>query len=202
MTLFLRLTTSVTQFPFLHHIYFMIKIKHTSLFKTSVNQTNLRMHFWLNVLWEKRGCSPTNLWRNSEINPSHRVAGGKITKISVLLWKHSMPFFVCFLIWCYLQWLVFEILMWSMLARFHRENTRLNRWQQPRSVLLDRQHTPFQSPLNTHVLEIFLSVQLVVIVFFYFCFIFFTSNFQTVPQYFLQRKAHIPLRKWYHWNFN
>lgn len=51
------------------------------------------------------------------------------------------------------------------------------------------------------ILEIFLSVQLVVIVFFYFCFIFSTSNFQTVPQYFLQRKAHSPLRKWYHWNF-
>lgn len=80
MTMFLRLTTSVTQFPFLHHTYFTIKIKHTSLFKTSVNQTNLKMHFWLNVLWEKRGCSPMNLWRNSEINPSHRVAGGKIPK--------------------------------------------------------------------------------------------------------------------------
>ena len=112
MTMFLRLTTSVTQFPFLHHTYFTIKIKHTFLFKTSVNQTNLKMHFWLNVLWEKRSCSPMNLWRNSEINPSHRVAGGKNTKTSVLLWKHRMPFFVCFRIWCYLQWLVFEILMW------------------------------------------------------------------------------------------
>lgn len=55
MTHFLRLSNSLTQFPFLHHTYFTIKIKHTSLFKTSsVNQRNLRMHFgWM--FCEKRG---------------------------------------------------------------------------------------------------------------------------------------------------
>lgn len=198
MTLFLRLTTS--QFPFLHHTYFTIKIKHTFLFKTSVNQTNLKMHFWLNVLWEKRSCSPMNLWRNSEINPSHRVAGGKNTKISVLLWKHSMPFFVCFLIWCYLQWLVFEILMWVCWPGFI---VKTPDWivDNNRGVCSWIGSRRRSKVYLTHVLEIFLSVQLVVIVFFYFCFIFSTSNFQTVPQYFLQRKAHSPLRKWYHWNF-
>lgn len=51
----------------------------SSLCKTSVHQRNLTMHFgWM--FCEKRGYiySPMNLWRNSEINPSHRVAMKKI----------------------------------------------------------------------------------------------------------------------------
>ena len=111
MTLFLRLTTSVTQFPFLHHTYFTIKIKHTSLCKTSVNQRNLKMHFWM--FCEKRGLLYFNESLKKEWHQSvTSCRQEKNTKISVLLWKHSAPFFVCFLIWFYLQWLVFEILMW------------------------------------------------------------------------------------------
>ena len=76
MTLFLRLTTSVTQFPFLHHIYFMIKIKHTSLFKTSVNQTNLRMHFdWM--FCEKGGGIVQWISEQTVRSIRHTVSPGK-----------------------------------------------------------------------------------------------------------------------------